>query len=495
MTELVTEIDEVLAAANALKDEGNTFLMEKKYSSAAQKYSEAIEMRPTAVFYSNRAMAMIKLESYGSAILDANEAISLDPTYIKGYYRRGSANFALGKVKEARKDFRTVCKLRPKDADAKKKLAACEKAVKAELFLAAIESEQTAPLSQKINLDEMEVESSYDGPHLEYSESADGVETVVTVDFVMHMMERFKSQKSIHKKYMMQLLLAGVKYLSRQSTLQRISLPSVSSHITVCGDTHGQFFDLCNIFEQGGLPSPTNPYLFNGDFVDRGSFSLEVVATLLAFKLAMPDALFMLRGNHETKGMNKIYGFEGEVKHKFDDNVMALFTEVFHWLPLAAVIQDKVFVVHGGLSTANDGAVSLDEINSINRNREPPESGLMSDLLWSDPQPGPGKSPSRRGVGFSFGPDITANFLAHNDLSLLVRSHEVKDEGYVVEHDGKCITIFSAPNYCDQMGNKGAFIRFSEETNLEPMFTQFTAVSHPNIPPMHYASAMSQFGL
>lgn len=435
---------------------------------------------------------MIKLESYGTAILDANAAIALDPTYIKSYYRRGSANFALGKVKEARKDFRTVCKLKPKDADAKKKLAACEKAVKAQMFMDAIESNQT-PLSQQLNVDEIEVESSYDGPHLEYSESADGIETVVTPEFVKLMLQRFMGQKTIHKKYMMQLLIAAAKYLSKQSTLLRITLPTKASHITVCGDTHGQFYDLCNIFETGGMPSPDNPYLFNGDFVDRGSFSLEVVVTLLAFKLAMPSSLFMLRGNHETMGMNKIYGFEGEVKHKFDQNVMSLFTEVFRWLPLAAVIQDTVFVVHGGLSTANDGAVSLDDIDRIQRNREPPESGLMSDLLWSDPQPGPGKSPSRRGVGFAFGPDITANFLAHNNLSLLVRSHEVKDEGYVEEHDGKCITIFSAPNYCDQMGNKGAFIRFSEETDMKAVFTQFSAVGHPNIPPMHYASAMSQF--
>jgi len=487
--------EETLALANALKDEGNSYLAELKFAVAAQKYSEAIALHPTAVFFSNRAVAMIKLESYGSAIIDADSAIALDPNYIKAYYRRGSANFALGKVKEARKDFRAVVKLKPKDADAKKKLAECEKAIKAQMFADAIESEQTQPLSQQINVNDMEVESSYDGPHLEYIDTADGKETVVTLDFVTHMLDRFKKQKAIHKKYIVQLLIAAVKYLSQQSTLLRIYLPTKSSHITVCGDTHGQFYDLCNIFETGGMPSPSNPYLFNGDFVDRGSFSLEVVVTLIAMKLAMPDGLYMLRGNHETVNMNKIYGFEGEVKHKYDKNVMSLFTEVFHWLPLAAVIQDSVFVVHGGLSTYNDGAVTLDDINSIQRNREPPESGLMSDLLWSDPQPAPGKSPSRRGVGFSFGPDITANFLACNNLSLVVRSHEVKDEGYVVEHNGKCITIFSAPNYCDQMGNKGAFIRFSEDTGMKPVFTQFTAVAHPNIPPMHYASAMSQFGL
>lgn len=105
-----------------------------------------------------------------------------------------------------------------------------------------------------------------------------------------------------------------------------------------------------------------------------------------------------------------------------------------------------------------------------------------------------GKSPSKRGVGFSFGPDITQNFLDTNHLSLVVRSHEVKDEGYEVDHNGKCITIFSAPNYCDQMKNKGAFIRFYED--MKPNFEQFSEVPHPNVPPMMYSSGlMSQFGL
>jgi serine/threonine-protein phosphatase 5 len=119
---------------------------------------------------------------------------------------------------------------------------------------------------------------------------------------------------------------------------------------------------------------------------------------------------------------------------------------------------------------------------------EPPENGLMSDLLWSDPQPFPGKAPSKRGVGFSFGPDITASFLTLNNLDVLVRSHEVKEEGYLVEHDGKTITVFSAPNYCDTMGNKGAYIHFDE--TYEPKFTKFEAVSHPNVKPMAYAAGM-----
>jgi serine/threonine-protein phosphatase 5 len=188
--------------------------------------------------------------------------------------------------------------------------------------------------------------------------------------------------------------------------------------------------------------------------------------------------------------MNKIYGFLGEIKHKYDDKVMDVFSRLFQVLPLAATIEGKVFVVHGGLST-QDGGVSLDEINAINRFCEPPQSGLMSDLMWSDPQPQVGRSPSKRGLGFSFGPDYTNAFLEKNGLQLVIRSHEVRDEGYELEHGGKCITVFSAPNYCDQMGNKGAMIRFeSAEDMSKPQFIKFEAVPHPNVPPMRYASNM-----
>jgi serine/threonine-protein phosphatase 5 len=269
-----------------------------------------------------------------------------------------------------------------------------------------------------------------------------------------------------------------------------ISVPNAtddlpSPHVTVCGDTHGQFYDVMNIFAINGMPSASNPYLFNGDFVDRGSFSVEVILTFLLLKMACPECIYLTRGNHETKNMNRIYGFEGEVKAKFDDKIFDLFLEVFCHIPLAAVIENKVFVTHGGIPVE---PATLSEIKNIKRGCEPPEKGLMSDLLWSDPQPFAGKSPSKRGVGFSFGPDITEAFLQKNNLNLLVRSHEVKDEGYLVEHGGKTITVFSAPNYCDSMGNKGAFIHF--EKDCEPKFTQFTEVPHPEIRPMAYAAGM-----
>ncbi|XP_027932388.1 serine/threonine-protein phosphatase 5 isoform X3 [Vigna unguiculata] len=321
-----------------------------------------------------------------------------------------------------------------------------------------------------------DVEPQYSGARIEGD--------VVTLDFVKKMMEDFKNQKFLHKRYAFQIVLQTREILQSLPSLVDIRVPN-GKRFTVCGDVHGQFYDLLNIFELNGLPSEENPYLFNGDFVDRGSFSLEVILTLFAFKCMSPSAIYLARGNHESKSMNKIYGFEGEVRSKLNDTFVELFAEVFCFLPLAHVINEKVFVVHGGLFSV-DG-VKLSDIRSINRFCEPPEEGLMCEVLWSDPQPLPGRGPSKRGVGLSFGPDVTEAFLKENNLDLVVRSHEVKDEGYEIEHDGKLITVFSAPNYCDQMGNKGAFIRF-EAPDLKPNIVTFSAVPHPDVKPMAYAN-------
>lgn len=485
------------------KNIGNTFLKEGKFLDAIKAYSEGLEYRPTnAILRSNRALAFIKVENYGLALQDADVAISADPRYAKAYYRRASANFALNHFKLARKDFRAVCKLKPNDKDGKAKLNEVEKAIREDAFCKAIEAEQTAPLSSTYDPSTQEITSSYEGPH----PSPDGVLSDNELErslfepgnlpreFVVKAMEHFKDQKLIHKRYVARTLLSCRKYFNELGTLMRINIPSeaprhdpsANPRVTVCGDTHGQYYDVLNIFEINGMPDKTNPYLFNGDFVDRGSFSFEVIMILLLWKVYDPECIFLHRGNHETKNMNRIYGFEGEVKAKYDTNIFQLFLEVFEWLPLASVIGGKVFVTHGGIPT--DPTVMLNDIANVKRGMEPPENGLMSDLLWSDPQPFPGKSPSKRGVGFAFGPDITENFLDRNNLDLLVRSHEVKDEGYLVEHNGKTITVFSAPNYCDSMGNKGAFIHFDE--SMEPKFTQYEHSPHPDIKPMAYAAGM-----
>lgn len=162
--------------------------------------------------------------------------------------------------------------------------------------------------------------------------------------------------------------------------------------------------------------------------MDRGSFSVECVVVLFCFKLLYPNHFFMARGNHESVTMNQMYGFEGEVKSKYTSQMADLFTEIFNWLPLAHCINNKILVMHGGLF--KDDNVTLDDLRKIDRNRQPPESGLMCELLWSDPQPMPGRAESKRGVGTMFGPDITSKFLQRNNLEYIIRSHEVKPEGY-----------------------------------------------------------------
>lgn len=393
----------------------------------------------------------------------------------------------MGKLKEAKADFKAVIKIVPNDSESLKKVKVCEKALRERALSEALDFEDSSV--SVLDVSKMVVDESYKGPRLE-----NGLDSL-TIDFIQQLMQHFKEQKLLHRKYVLEILFMAKDYLKQLPSLLRVSLPSSDKvskgEFKVCGDTHGQYYDLLNIFEIGGFPSEENPYLFNGDFVDRGSFSFENVFVLLCLMIAIPKGVYLLRGNHETKNMNQIYGFAGEVRHKYDESTMRVFTEVFNWLPLAAVLQDKIFITHGGLSTQDEGRVTLSEIENISRNREPPESGLMSDLLWSDPNHLRGRQPSKRGIGFNFGPDYTENFLKTNSLKLVVRSHEVMEEGYSLHHDGKCITVFSAPNYCDQMGNKGAFICFSDD--LEPRFVQFTAVPHPNVPCMRYAANM--FGL
>lgn len=482
------------------KKRGNDFFKANNYARAMAEYTEAIDIADgddagesldsldepaapldgsvRAVLYSNRAFCHIKMENMGSAILDGTKGVEADESYSKAWYRRGSACMALGRYKEALRDLTQVCKITPNDRDARVKLQECKKQIQQEKFAKAIQSEKTKALSETVDVGAMRLDDSYDGP---VYKSGD-----VTPEFCKELMEYQRQQKNIAKKCAYAMVLDMIALLRHLSSLVDVSIPP-GGEFTVCGDVHGQYYDLLNIWEMNGVPAEDNPYLFNGDFVDRGSFSLEVIMILFAWKLCYPNHVHLSRGNHETINMNKLYGFQGEVVKKYDDDLYGLFKESFCLLPLAHCIQNKIFVTHGGLFSKDD--VTLDDIRKVDRDQEPPDEGIMTEMLWSDPQPGRGRSPSKRGVGVAFGQDVTENFLKTNDLKLVVRSHEMKEEGYEVDHSGKLITVFSAPNYCDQMGNKGAFIRFDAET-VTPKFTSFKAVPHPPVRPMQYANPM-----
>lgn len=476
--------EEVKQRAEDIKNEANKYFKDGKFDKALELYTTAIETNPNvAAYYGNRSFCHIKLECFGSALLDANKAIQLDRKYVKGYYRRASANMALGKFKLSVRDYEAVAKACPNDKDARLKYNECKKIVHQQAFAKAIAVDDKKSVVETLDIDSMAIESDYDGPKL--------VDGKVTKEFMSKLLPYLKEQKKLHKKYAYQILINVKKFFNTLPSLVEINF-SENEQLTVCGDIHGQFYDLLNIFEINGLPSESNPYLFNGDFVDRGSFSVEVILSLFGFKLLYPNHFFMSRGNHESTTMNQMYGFEGEVKEKYSSKMADLFTEVYNLLPLSHLINKNVLTMHGGLFS-EDG-VTLEAIKKTNRNKQPPDSGIMCDLLWSDPQPQIGRAPSKRGVGVSFGPDVTKAFCTLNSLDYIIRSHEVKSEGYEVAHDGKCITVFSAPNYCDQMGNKGAFITL--KSNLVPNFTTYEAVPHPSVKPMAYAnSMMSMFGL
>mmetsp|Transcript_92005 Transcript_92005/g.259951 ORF Transcript_92005/g.259951 Transcript_92005/m.259951 type:complete len:503 (+) Transcript_92005:80-1588(+) len=489
-----------IADAEKAKQAGNTFFKDRNYAKALVAYTEAIEASEPEddgldsldgtddggqpknpyrqVYYANRAFCHIKMENYGSALADATKAIEINEEFPKGWYRRGTANLALGRTKDALRDFTQLVKLAPQDRDAREKFNECKNQFRGEKFAQAIGCEKSKPISETVDLGTMDVDTTYEGPVYTSGE--------VTPAFCKELMEWHKKELTIAKKFAYAIVLDMIKLLRTLETLVDVEVPE-NGEITVCGDVHGQFYDLLNIFEINGVPAEDNPYLFNGDFVDRGSFSVEVILTLFAWKLCHPHHLNLSRGNHETRNMNKLYGFEGEVTKKYDADLYQMFCEAFCLLPLSHVINRQVFVVHGGLFSQDN--VTLDAIRKVNRNCEPPDEGLMTEMLWSDPQAGRGRMPSKRGVGVAFGQDVTENFLQKNDLKLVIRSHEMKEEGYQVEHGGKCITVFSAPNYCDQMGNKGAFIRLDGGT-MTPKFTTFSAVPHPEVKPMQYANPM-----
>lgn len=471
----VSSLSGTLEEFDVLKSKGNACFNEHLYSQALSFYSDALKLKNDPIILCNRALVHLKCENFGSALADSSAAIALNPQNAKAYYRRGMAYFALTKFALASKDFKRSVLLSPTNLAARSRFEECKKNIKRSKFEAAI-SNTSVSASDMLKVEDFVVNDTYDGPCLE----DDGK---ITESFIENMVVHFKNGKQIHKRFVAQILLGVKKIFEELPNICEVSIPHGST-FTICGDIHGQFFDLCNIFEINGKPAKDNIYLFNGDFVDRGSFSCEVILILFAYKCLLPKHFHLLRGNHETKAMNALYGFQGELKQKYGEYFTSIFDEVFCTLPLGCILSEQIFIVHGGLFS--DSEITIQQLNAIDRFKEPSDNGVFCEILWSDPCDSHGKFPNKRGIGIAFGPDVTQNFLNKNDLKLVIRSHEVKDQGYEIQHGNNLITVFSAPNYCDQMGNKGAFIRIKDD--MIPEFITFYAVSHPNVPAMFYAN-------
>jgi serine/threonine-protein phosphatase 2A catalytic subunit len=276
-------------------------------------------------------------------------------------------------------------------------------------------------------------------------------------------LEQLMECEPLSEKEVKELCGMALQVFSTESTVINLKAP-----ITTCGDVHGQFFDLIELFKVGGMP-PETPYLFMGDYVDRGYHSVETLSLLLCLKVKYPHAVTMLRGNHESRQITQVYGFYDECLKKYgSSNVWKYFTDLFDYLPLTAIINNDVFCLHGGLSPAIQ---TIDDIRGLNRFQEVPHEGGMCDLLWSDPEERRGWGASPRGAGYTFGEDITEQFNKKNGLKMICRAHQLVMNGHNWNHRKEVVTVFSAPNYCYRCGNLASLMEMDEDGSYH--FTQF----------------------
>ncbi|KAK9103762.1 hypothetical protein Sjap_021016 [Stephania japonica] len=261
---------------------------------------------------------------------------------------------------------------------------------------------------------------------------------------------------------LVQLLEGEIRQLcvaARDIFLSQPNLLELEAPIKICGDVHGQYSDLLRLFEYGGLPPHAN-YLFMGNYVDYGKQGIETICLLLAYKIKYPENFFLLRGNHECASINRIYGFYDECKRRFNVRLWKVFTDCFNCLPVAALIDDKILCMHGGLSP---DLHSLDQIRNIPRPTDVPDTGILCDLLWADPSRDVrGWGMNERGVSYTFGPDKVSEFLMKLDLDLICRSHQVVEDGYEFFADKQMVTIFSAPNFRGEYDNAAAMMSIDE---------------------------------
>ncbi|CAD8079610.1 unnamed protein product [Paramecium sonneborni] len=258
---------------------------------------------------------------------------------------------------------------------------------------------------------------------------------------------------------------------AKEIFIEESNVHQVKAPVIICGDIHGQFFDLLELFNKGGQ-IPNANYIFIGDFVDRGYNSVETFEYLLCLKLKYPENITLLRGNHESRQITQVYGFYDEIVRKYGNaNPWRYFTDVFDYLPLGALVDGKVLCVHGGLSPE---LRTIDQIRTIDRKTEIPHEGPFCDLMWSDPEEVDTWALNTRGAGWIFGKKVTHDFNHINGLELIARAHQLVQDGYQYWFEEQLVTVWSAPNYCYRCGNAASMLSIDE--NLKRDFVMFKEV-------------------
>lgn len=251
------------------------------------------------------------------------------------------------------------------------------------------------------------------------------------------------------------------------------TVPHITSPVQVVGDLHGALGDLMRILIKCGNPD-NNKYIFLGDYVDRGEFSLEVITFLLALHIKYPCQITMLRGNHEFPDICSSYGFKDELNSTFgkeSESAFEKFNMVFAYLPLAAVLDESVLCVHGGIAP---NLQSIDDIAQIKKPVFDSKDPLIENILWSDPcHTVNGFIESPRGRGYLFGASSIHQFLTQNKLLCIIRGHQCEKEGVKLRENGEIVTVFSSSSYhCLASNNAGVLsvlkIGLSKVVTLEP---------------------------
>jgi diadenosine tetraphosphatase ApaH/serine/threonine PP2A family protein phosphatase len=293
---------------------------------------------------------------------------------------------------------------------------------------------------------------------------------------VSNLIDRLRNNEGATAEEIEEVCQLSVDLLQKEDNVLLVQSP-----FSVCGDVHGDFENLLEIFDIFGLP-PEGRYLFLGDYVDRGERSIEVMMLLLCLKLKYPRDMYLIRGNHESTHMAITFGFYNEVMNHYRDfTIWRAFVEVFKCMPLAAVIDSKLFCVHGGLCPS---FTNVQQLEFINRFVEVPLDGIILDVLWSDPFDGLGFQTSPRQAGYRWGKDVSQKFTRDNNLEVIVRGHEQKPGGYEITHDDLVITVFSTPNYV-KIFSEAAVLEVTSPTQRE--ITRFRPKQWESLPTMLFA--------